>query len=318
MNLGYGTFEANVGFRAVTPRAERLMPKLQGNGSTECMERIEPETAKRVSMEWILASNRLPLLHSGWTRVSPWSRSGAKRAFDCICVLLVLPLLIPIMLIIGLAVRLTSRGPILFTQRRMGRNGRAFTILKFRTMTHVPDRKHHAVTTAVNQRFTPIGPFLRTWKLDELPQLLNVLAGQMSLVGPRPKLPEHLVADVPCRPGITGAATVAFAREEAALARVPQHQVNDYYHVLVLPAKRHLDGAYMAQATFLSDLKLITKTVLRRWDDSILEELLAPENFRRHAATRQLHVHPASIHFADLSARPGGVASAAAESVSPP
>jgi lipopolysaccharide/colanic/teichoic acid biosynthesis glycosyltransferase len=212
-------------------------------------------------------------------RLSPWSRSGAKRFFDCICVLLALPLLIPVLLAIGLAVRLTSSGPVLFLQERMGRHGRTFTILKFRTMIHTTDKAHHPVTTVGNQLFTPVGPFLRRWKLDELPQLLNVLLGDMSLVGPRPKMPEHLVSDFPCRPGITGAATIAFAREEMILDRVPKHQLNAYYHKVVLPAKRRLDARYMARATFLSDLKLLVDSVLRRWDNSAMEGLLDTRGF---------------------------------------
>jgi lipopolysaccharide/colanic/teichoic acid biosynthesis glycosyltransferase len=207
-------------------------------------------------------------------RLSPWSQSVSKRFFDCICVLLALPLLIPVLLVIGLAVRLTSSGPVLFLQERMGRHGRAFTILKFRTMIHATDKAHHPVTTVGNQLFTPVGPFLRRWKLDELPQLLNVLWGDMSLVGPRPKMPEHLVSDFPCRPGITGAATIAFAREETILDRVPKDQLNAYYHKVVLPAKRRLDARYMARATFLSDLKLLVDSVLRRWDSSVMEGLL--------------------------------------------
>jgi lipopolysaccharide/colanic/teichoic acid biosynthesis glycosyltransferase len=245
-------------------------------------ERLEdkcPEIAELPGPEWNVFSPR-PFPETNWTRPGPWSQSGAKRAFDCACVLIALPLLIPVLLVLGLAVRLTSHGPVLFVQRRMGRHGKTFTILKFRTLTHVTDRAHHAVSTAVNQRFTPIGRFLRRWKLDELPQLLNVLAGQMSLVGPRPKLPEHEVDHLPCRPGITGAATIAFAREELILTRVPQHQLDAYYHALILPAKRSLDATYMAQATFLSDLKILANTVLRRWDDSVLEHLLHPENLR--------------------------------------
>jgi lipopolysaccharide/colanic/teichoic acid biosynthesis glycosyltransferase len=212
-------------------------------------------------------------------RLSPWSRSGAKRFFDCVCVLLALPLLVPVLLAIALAVRLTSSGPVLFLQERMGRHGRTFTILKFRTMIHTTDKAHHPVTTVGNQLFTPVGPFLRRWKLDELPQLLNVLLGDMSLVGPRPKMPEHLVSDFPCRPGITGAATIAFAREEMILDRVPKHQLNAYYHKVVLPAKRRLDARYMARATFLSDLKLLVDSVLRRWDNSAMEGLLDTRGF---------------------------------------
>jgi lipopolysaccharide/colanic/teichoic acid biosynthesis glycosyltransferase len=184
-----------------------------------------------------------------------------------------LPVLIPIFLIVGLAVRLTSSGPVLFLQKRMGRHGREFTIFKFRTMIHKSDRAHHPVSTTCNQLFTPVGPFLRRYKLDEVPQLFNVLAGHMSLVGPRPKLPAHAISNVPCRAGITGAATIAFAREEAILDRVPKHLLESFYHSVVLPAKQQLDEDYMANATFRSDFKLIVDSVLRRWDDAIIERL---------------------------------------------
>jgi lipopolysaccharide/colanic/teichoic acid biosynthesis glycosyltransferase len=204
-------------------------------------------------------------------RLSPWSQSSAKRFFDCACVISLLPVLIPVFLLIGLAVRLTSSGPVLFLQKRMGRHGREFTIFKFRTMIHNSDRAHHPVSTTCNQLFTPVGPFLRRWKLDEVPQLFNVLSGHMSLVGPRPKLPEHALSNVPCRAGITGAATIAFAREEAILDRVPKHLLESFYHSVVLPAKHQLDAEYMAGATFLSDLKLIVDSVLRRWDTSIID-----------------------------------------------
>ena len=205
--------------------------------------------------------------------LSPWSQSSAKRIFDCACVLLALPLLIPILILVALAVRLTSSGPVFFLQKRTGRHGSNFTIFKFRTMIHSASVQHHAVTTAENQRFTPVGPFLRRWKLDELPQLLNVLLGNMSLVGPRPKMPEHLVSVIPCRPGITGAATLAFGCEESFLTQVPAEHLDACYYAVVLPAKLSLDAHYMARATFLSDFKLIVNSILRRWDDSILRSL---------------------------------------------
>jgi lipopolysaccharide/colanic/teichoic acid biosynthesis glycosyltransferase len=207
--------------------------------------------------------------------------SGAKRFFDCICVVLMLPILIPTFLAIGLAVRLTSSGPVLFLQKRMGRHGREFTILKFRTMIHTAHRVHQPVTTSGNQLFTPVGPFLRRWKLDEIPQLLNVLVGHMSLVGPRPKLQEHAISNVPCRAGITGAATIAFAREESILDRIPKSHLDSFYHSVVLPAKHQLDEEYMANATFLSDLKLIFDSVMRRWDSSIMEQLLTTWAFEQ-------------------------------------
>jgi len=206
--------------------------------------------------------------------LSSWSQSGAKRFFDCVCVLSMLPVLVPVFLVVGLAVRITSRGPVLFLQKRMGRHGREFTILKFRTMIHASERAHHPVTTSGNQQFTKVGPFLRRWKLDEVPQLFNVLAGHMSLVGPRPKLPAHAISNVPCRAGITGAATIAFAREETILDLVPKHHLEAFYHSVVLPAKHQLDEDYMASATFTSDLKLIVDSVLRRWDTAVIERLL--------------------------------------------
>ena len=207
-------------------------------------------------------------------RVSSWSQSGLKRLFDVACVILALPLLIPMFLLVALAVRFTSRGPVLFLQKRTGMHRRNFTILKFRTMEHRASGALNKVTTAGNQRFTPVGPFLRRWKLDELPQLLNVLIGDMSLVGPRPKMPEHQLCELRCRPGITGAATIAFAREEQILARLPHNHLDGYYYSIILPAKLRLDREYTAQATFQTDLKLIAETILRRWDSSVICKLL--------------------------------------------
>jgi lipopolysaccharide/colanic/teichoic acid biosynthesis glycosyltransferase len=119
---------------------------------------------------------------------------------------------VPISLVVALAVWVTSPGPILFLQERIGREGTTFTILKFRTMCHRVEAARSAVATNSSEQFTWIGLFLRRWKLDELPQLLNVLLGDMSLVGARPKVPEHHCGVLRSRPGITGAATLAFAR----------------------------------------------------------------------------------------------------------
>jgi lipopolysaccharide/colanic/teichoic acid biosynthesis glycosyltransferase len=248
--------------------------------SRDSAEGIEGLTS---AQEFELAERSSPyLVHK---RLSPWSQSSAKRFFDCVCVLLALPLLAPLFLAIALAVRLTSSGPVFFLQRRMGRHGRTFTILKFRTMIHAARKAHHPVTTAYNQCFTPAGSFLRRWKLDELPQLLNVLWGDMSLVGPRPKIPEHVISDLACRPGITGAATIAFALEEEVLDRLPMHCLDSWYHTIVLPAKSRLDAKYMADATFLSDLKLIVDSVLRRWNSSLVERLLNVKAFEAEDIT---------------------------------
>jgi len=208
-------------------------------------------------------------------RPSPWSNSVTRRVFDCAWVLLALPVVAPLCLVIAAAVRLTSHGPALFLQERMGLNGRTFTIFKFRTMVHLAENTHHPVTTADNQLFTPIGRFLRRWKLDELPQLLNVLLGHMSLVGSRPRIPEHVISRLSCRPGITGLATIVFADEEVVLARVPPDQLDAFYLTVVLPMKRQLDARYMARATVFSDLQILVKSVLRRWDNAALEALIS-------------------------------------------
>lgn len=219
--------------------------------------------------------------------LSPWSGSARKRIFDCACVLAVLPLVLPLLLAVLLAVWLTSEGPVFFRQQRVGRDGRLFTIFKFRTLVHDARAAYHAVTTGGNQPFTVIGPFLRRWKLDELPQLMNVLRGEMSLVGPRPKMPQHAAIDLRCRPGITGAATIAFAREETLLDQVPARELEAYYHRVVLPTKRRLDAGYMARATFFSDLKLIVKSVLRRWDETLAARMLNLESIMSASGARE-------------------------------
>ncbi|MGB8260549.1 MAG: sugar transferase [Terracidiphilus sp.] len=222
---------------------------------------------------------------------SPWSRSRRKRAFDVVSVVLALPLVLPLILVAALAVRLTSRGPAFFLQKRIGRAGRPFTIVKFRTMAC--GRVQNAVTTSRNQPFTPIGRFLRTSKIDELPQLLNILIGDMSLVGARPKLTEHQVEDLQCRPGITGAATIAFADEEEMLAGIPGDLLDTYYREVVLPAKAELDRGYMAQATFSSDMQLIFRSIFRRWD---APELTVPQ-LRRMPESLRLFLSPVKVRM---------------------
>jgi lipopolysaccharide/colanic/teichoic acid biosynthesis glycosyltransferase len=206
--------------------------------------------------------------------VSAWSRSGLKRAFDFLCILGVLPILIPVLLAVALAVWLTSRGPVLFLQTRVGRDGRPFTIAKFRTLLNSRRQAHPVLTTTCDQHFTPIGRFLRYTKLDELPQLLQVLAGQMSLVGPRPKVAELEPGALPCRPGITGMATFVFAREQQILDRIHPQKLAAFYKLAVGPAKRQLDTEYMSRANFGSDLRLIVATVFFRWNSTRMESVL--------------------------------------------
>ena len=220
--------------------------------------------------------------------LSAWSRSAPKRVFDLVCVICFLPLVVPVLLLVALAVRCTSRGPVFFRQERIGRNGKTFMIMKFRTMV-CGRANDSAVTTASDKRFTVIGSFLRKWKLDEMPQLLNVLVGQMSLVGPRPKVPEYEPNRLCCRPGITGAATLVFAREELALDQIPRHRLQDFYRSVVLPAKREIDKEYMKKATLLSDLALVCNSVLGRWNSDQMDAVLKKYNAEllQHDSSRQ-------------------------------
>ena len=279
---------ANPGFSGIpesTPFASARDPR---PSTFAASERLSAETAKSHT---VLSAAYRPAL-------SRWSGSGFKRVFDILAVTATLPVALPVLLATAVAVRLTSPGPVLFRQQRMGRHGKAFTIFKFRTMPVRRAGERPSVTTSINQRFTPVGPFLRRWTLDELPQIFNVLRGDMSLVGPRPKLPKHQSAHLMCRPGITGRATVVFAREEVTLSAVPNHNLESYYHGVILPLKQSLDDEYMARATFRSDIKLIVKSLLRSWDDVALTDLpsLSPQLSRFAVHTRISVDRPGKPH----------------------
>lgn len=201
--------------------------------------------------------------------LSPWNHSRGKRMFDFVAAGVVLLPCLPLIALIAAAVAVTSRGPVLFRQRRVGENERAIELLKFRTMLHNLGSAGPGVTRSGDPRITPIGRFLRRCKLDELPQLLNVLRGDMSLVGPRPDLeefcqalgPEHRLV-LTLRPGLTGWATLHFRNEEQLLAAVPKEQLVSYYRETILPQKAQLDMAYAERATFLGDLAILGGTFL--------------------------------------------------------
>ncbi len=201
-------------------------------------------------------------------RPSAWCTSTGKRFFDLVCAIIFLILSLPLMLIAALAV-LTTRGPLFFPSKRVGRGGKQIQVLKFRTMRH---RKEMGVqlTRRGDDRITAAGRFLRKWKIDELPQFLNVLRGDMSLVGPRPDSAEFLET-LPfsvqrtlesIKPGITGRATLLFRNEEDILNRVPESELTSFYVHTLLPQKIALDLGYASRATFLSDLKLLLQTAL--------------------------------------------------------
>lgn len=197
--------------------------------------------------------------------VSGWAMSRTRRAVDFSFAAFALLLTSPIMLVVAIFVRLSSKGPALFRQERMGRNGEVFTLYKFRSMRLAPVSKRDADwqshTVIGDQRITLIGRLLRKYKLDELPQFWNIMRGDMSLIGPRPKLPHHEAIHMPFRPGITGAATLAFRYEEEMLGTVPAKHLDVYYDRHIKPRKAEIDWEYMTQASLRSDLRIVWLTI---------------------------------------------------------
>jgi lipopolysaccharide/colanic/teichoic acid biosynthesis glycosyltransferase len=197
--------------------------------------------------------------------LSPWSQSRAKRILDVTAILVCSPILVPLLVLVALAVFATSGMPVIFRQERIGRDSVPFVFYKFRTMRPSSMNSGSGIATESVHRITWLGSLLRRSKLDELPQILHVLTGDMSLVGPRPKVPEQQLKPLPCRPGLTGKATLAFAREESILMQVPQDALATFFHDTILPAKHRLDAQYMRDATLRSDLRILVDTILCRW-----------------------------------------------------
>jgi lipopolysaccharide/colanic/teichoic acid biosynthesis glycosyltransferase len=145
----------------------------------------------------------------------------------------------------------------------MGRNGNEFLLYKFRSMHVQRDGGRDGHTVFGDQRITCVGAWMRRFKLDELPQFWNVLRGDMSLVGPRPKLSHHEALRMPYRPGITGRATLAFRHEERMLREVSGDDVDRFYELVVMPIKAAIDLEYMERATLWSDFQIMVRTFTR-------------------------------------------------------
>lgn len=188
-----------------------------------------------------------------------------KRLFDFTAAFLGLLILAIPIAIIAIIIWVTDGRPILFTQQRVGKGGKLFQIKKFRTM-YVRKEEDSTITVAGDQRITPIGRYLRRFKLDELPQLWNVMLGEMSFVGPRPDVPGY--ADklqgeerklLLLRPGITGPATLAYRNEEEILANVSDPI--QYNNEVIYPDKVRRNLDYLEKASFWQDLAYIYQTV---------------------------------------------------------
>jgi len=191
-----------------------------------------------------------------------------KRIFDLLLVIPGLIVLSPVFLLIFFLISRDSDGPILFRQKRVGLNGQVFNVLKFRTMIVNAEQKGAKITTSGDSRITKTGCWLRKYKLDELPQLINVLKGDMSLVGPRPEVPEYVefytdeqkkkVLSV--LPGITDRASIEF-RNENDILKNSKDPVQDYKEK-ILPIKLDYYEKYVEERSLWLDLKLIIKTIV--------------------------------------------------------
>ncbi|GIV75269.1 MULTISPECIES: sugar transferase [Caldilinea] len=189
-----------------------------------------------------------------------------QRLFDVIAASAGLLLLSPLFLVVALWVKLDSPGPVFYRALRVGRGGILFRLFKFRSMVVDADSSGPGITISGDVRVTKAGRWLRRTKIDELPQLINVLLGDMSLVGPRPEDPRYVALYTPeqrqilaYRPGITSAASLAFRNEETLLVGSDWETV---YREKIMPAKLSIDLAYMAQRSFYSDLRLVLRTIM--------------------------------------------------------
>jgi lipopolysaccharide/colanic/teichoic acid biosynthesis glycosyltransferase len=212
---------------------------------------------------------------------STWSLSWSKRALDFCTAFLALAMLAVPMLVIAICVRLSSRGTAIFVQKRVGRGGRLFAVYKFRSMAQGAS-SGPGLTSSGDRRITSFGRVIRKFKLDELPQFYNILRGDMSLVGPRPKLPIYEpFANMPYRPGITGAATLAFRHEEDILGGVHLSQMEHFYAKQIKPLKAQLDLQYMSNATLWSDMCMIASTLLACFAQREIQSVQSVEEIGR-------------------------------------
>ena len=193
---------------------------------------------------------------------------GVKRIFDFIVSLFGVIIISPILLIVAIAIKIDSKGNVLFLQKRVGKKGKPFYIYKFRTMVTDAEKLGKQITVGKDNRITKVGDFLRRYKIDELPQLFNVIKGDMSLVGPRPEVPryvelyteeERMVLEV--RPGITDLASLRYKDENDILGKVENPE--EYYINVIMKDKLKLNLEYIEKSNILFDISLIFKTIIK-------------------------------------------------------
>ena len=191
-----------------------------------------------------------------------------KRIFDLICSTLGLIVLSPVLIVIAIKIKLGSDGPVFFKQIRIGENNREFEILKFRTMVVDAEKLGRQITVGNDSRITKIGGFLRKYKLDELPQLINVFKGDMSLVGPRPEVPRYVklyneeqrkVLEV--KPGITDLASIRYRDENELLGKA--ENPDEFYINTIMPDKLALNLEYINKNNVFIDIYIILKTIVK-------------------------------------------------------
>ncbi len=191
-----------------------------------------------------------------------------KRIFDLICSTLGLIVLSPILIVIAIRIKTDSDGPVFFKQIRIGEKNKEFEILKFRTMVVDAEKLGRQITVGNDSRITKIGAFLRKYKLDELPQLINVFKGDMSLVGPRPEVPRYVkmyneeqrrVLEV--KPGITDLASIRYRDENDLLGEA--ENLDDFYINTIMPDKLALNLEYINKNNIFLDIYIILKTIVK-------------------------------------------------------
>lgn len=194
--------------------------------------------------------------------------SIVKRIFDFFAALIGIIILSPIFIIVSIAIKLDSPGNIMFLQKRVGKCGKKFDIFKFRTMVTNAERLGKQITVGKDNRITKVGAFLRKYKIDELPQLFNVLKGDMSLVGPRPEVPKYVALYneeqkkvLSVRPGITDLASLKYSDENDILGKVENPE--EYYINVIMKDKLSLNLEYIEKSNLFFDISLVIKTILK-------------------------------------------------------